>query len=85
MHQSKSMQLSYRAGRSDAFPTSPEYFLRVLHGDATEEEVQRFCDASLAAPDATYKFDLDERFLQKLATMNPVATMPVYEQILGWL
>ena len=82
VHQSKAIQLSYRAGKSDAFPTSPETLLPVLRGEASEEEVQQFYDASLACePDTTCKFDLDERFLQKLATMNPIATTLVYEQM----
>ena len=82
VHQSKAIQLSYRVGKSDASPTSPETLLPVLRGDASEEEVQQFYDASLACePDATCKFNLDERFLQKYATMNPIATTLVYEQM----
>ncbi|CAK0798449.1 unnamed protein product [Prorocentrum cordatum] len=78
----KAIQLSYRAGRADAFPTCPATLLPVLHGHASEEAVQRFCENSLAcAPDASHKFALDESFLQALATMNPVATTLVHEQM----
>ncbi|CAK0867394.1 unnamed protein product [Prorocentrum cordatum] len=78
----KAIQLSYRAGRADAFPTCPATLLPVLHGDASEEAVQRFCEDSLAcAPDASHKLALDGSFLQTLATMNPVATTLVHEQM----
>ncbi|CAK0807187.1 unnamed protein product [Prorocentrum cordatum] len=78
----KAIQLSYRAGKADVFPSSPDALLPVLRGEAPEDAVQRLCEESLAcSPDATYKFDLDEAFLQTLATMNPVATTLVYEQM----
>ena len=64
------------------FPTSPGTLLPVLRGDASVEGLQQFYGASLACePDSTCKFNLDERFLQKLATMNPIATTLVYEQM----
>ena len=82
VHQSKSIQLSFRAGHSKAFPASPTMLLRILREDAMPEDMEQFMSDSLqAAPDASSKFQLDERFLQKLATMNPVATTLVYEQM----
>ena len=82
VHQPRSILLSYRAGRPDEFPVSPARLLPVLRGEATAEEVEAFCTETLrAAPDETYEFRLDEPFLQRLATLNPVATTLFYEQL----
>ena len=50
-------------------------FLSLWDPDAFSQETLR------AAPDETYEFRLDEPFLQRLATLNPVATTLFYEQL----
>ena len=53
VHQVKSIRLSYRAGRPDAFPSCADTLLPVLRGEASPVEYEAFCIESLAAaPDA---------------------------------
>ena len=57
VHQPKSMQLGYLAGKSTSWPTPPDGLLRMLRGDAGVDKVHDFCEASVAcAADATDRF-----------------------------
>ena len=82
VHQPRMILLSYRAGKPDAFPACADTLLPVVRGQASAEDVGAFCAASLqAAPDQSFQFRLDETFLQRLATMNPVATTLFYKSL----
>jgi hypothetical protein len=84
VHQPRSIMLSFRAGKSNAFPVCADKLLPVVRGEASAEEIEAFCDESLkAAPDQSLKFSLDEQFLQRLATLNPVATTLFYENLVN--
>ena len=93
VHRPKSIRLCYRAGRPEEFPAVDYGLAEHLRAadeaqqkgedpDTTAPEYLEFCHAVLrSAPDETYEFQLTERFVQMLATKNPVATTLLYEEL----
>ena len=90
VHQPTVIRLCYRAGKPDEFPAVEDGLLRALRGEMDEEgsEYADFVAASKAAAttaaglaDEEYEFKLSEAFVQRLATLNPVATTLFYEHM----
>ena len=85
VHQYKSIQLSYRVNRTRGFPVDPSLLTNVFAKDeASLVELQsQLLPDEYDDIDESFRFELNERFLQRLASANPVATTLVYEELVS--
>ena len=88
VHQPTMIRLCYRAGKPGEFPAVEGGLLRALRGEMDDSEYADFVAASKAAAstaaghaDEEFEFKLSEGFMQRLATLNPVATTLFYEHM----